>query len=194
MRLPDPALVVLVGASGSGKSHWAASRYRAQELVSSDALRGVVGSGEHDLDASADAFAVLEAVVAARLSRRLTTVVDTLGTDAARRTAWLAAARAAGLPAVAVVLTTPAEVCRRRNSARDRPVPAPVLAGQLARVPATLDELRGEGWDQVIEVDGSHRWSRRSPSDRLGPGAAGRRPPRLDGRRGGAPGVPLPVG
>ena len=100
MSLPDPALVVLVGASGSGKSTWAAQRYRAEEVVSSDALRGVVGSGPHDLDASADAFAVLEAVVAARLGRGLTTVVDTLGFDADRRRGWLAAARAAGLPAV----------------------------------------------------------------------------------------------
>ena len=81
MRLPDPALVVLVGASGSGKSTWAGARYRAQEVVSSDELRGVVGSGPHDLDASADAFAVLETVVAARLGRGLTTVVDTLGLD-----------------------------------------------------------------------------------------------------------------
>ena len=39
--LPDPALVVLVGPSGSGKSTWAAARYRASEVVSSDALRGV---------------------------------------------------------------------------------------------------------------------------------------------------------
>lgn len=39
--LPDPALVVLVGASGSGKSAWAAARYRPQEVVSSDQLRGV---------------------------------------------------------------------------------------------------------------------------------------------------------
>ena len=66
-RLPDPALVVLVGASGSGKSRWARDRYRAEEVVSSDALRGVVGSGPHDLDASADAFALLETIVAARL-------------------------------------------------------------------------------------------------------------------------------
>ena len=64
MVIPDPALVVLVGASGSGKSTWAAQRYRAEEVVSSDALRGVVGSGAHDLDASADAFAVLETIVA----------------------------------------------------------------------------------------------------------------------------------
>jgi predicted kinase len=47
--LPDPALVVLVGPAGSGKSTWAATRYRAQEVVSSDQLRGVVGSGEYDL-------------------------------------------------------------------------------------------------------------------------------------------------
>ncbi|HYA51664.1 MAG TPA: AAA family ATPase, partial [Streptosporangiaceae bacterium] len=37
--LPDPALVVLVGPSGSGKSAWAARRYRPDEVVSSDRLR-----------------------------------------------------------------------------------------------------------------------------------------------------------
>ncbi len=153
MRLPDPALVVLVGASGSGKSTWAAQRYRAQEIVSSDALRGVVGSGEHDLDASTDAFAILEQVVAARVGRRLCTVVDTLGLDAGRRSGWLALARAAGLPAVAVVVEAPDAVCRRRNAARDVPVPAPALAGQLKRVRGVAEELVAEGWE-VVTVDG----------------------------------------
>ncbi|HWO50638.1 MAG TPA: LLM class flavin-dependent oxidoreductase, partial [Ornithinibacter sp.] len=152
MSLPDPALVVLVGASGSGKSTWAAQRYRAEEVVSSDALRGVVGSGPHDLDASADAFAVLEAVVTARSGRRLTTVVDTLGFDAGRRRGWLAAARAAGLPAVLVELDTPDQECRRRNSARDQPLPARVLAGQLARRRAVADEVADEAWDLVLPV------------------------------------------
>ena len=150
--LPDPALVVLVGPSGSGKSTWAAARYRATEVVSSDALRGIVGSGEHDLDASAPAFALLEQIVAERLRRSLTTVVDTLGTDAGRRRAWLAAARTAGLPAVAVVLDTPAGVCRARNSALDRPVPARVLAAQLAALPATRAQLDEEGWDAVVVI------------------------------------------
>ncbi|MCW2793980.1 MAG: class flavin-dependent oxidoreductase, partial [Nocardioides sp.] len=133
MRLPDPALVVLVGPSGSGKSTWAAGRYRREEVVSSDDLRGVVGSGRHDLDASHDAFELLERIVAARLGRGLTTVVDTLGHDEPRRLRWLAVARDASLPAVAVVLDVSDAECRRRNTARDRPVPAPVLTAQLER-------------------------------------------------------------
>ncbi len=152
MRLPDPALVVLVGASGSGKSTWAAARFRSQEVVSSDELRGIAGSGPHDLGASADAFALLEAIVAARLGRRLTTVVDTLGLDASRRHAWLAQARATGVPAVAVLLDTPDVECRRRNAARDRPVPAPVLATQLRAVRTVTVELEQEGWDLVVAV------------------------------------------
>jgi alkanesulfonate monooxygenase SsuD/methylene tetrahydromethanopterin reductase-like flavin-dependent oxidoreductase (luciferase family)/predicted kinase len=151
-RLPDPALVVLVGASGAGKSTWARARYRAQEVVSSDDLRGVVGSGPHDLDASGDAFDLLERIVAARLGRRLTTVVDTLGLDPGRRTAWLARARDAGLPAVAVVLATSAARCRERNGARDRPVPAKVLAGQLAAARDVGHALANEDWDVVRTV------------------------------------------
>src|SRR5215467_7585093 len=117
--VPDPALVVLVGASGAGKSHWAGERYLAREIVSSDRLRAVVGSGEHDLDASVDAFALLDQIVAARARRRLTTVVDTLGLDPARRRAQLDLAREAGLPGVAVLFGTDPAVCRRRNSERD---------------------------------------------------------------------------
>ena len=156
VQLPDPALVVLVGASGSGKSTWATTHYRAQEVVSSDELRGIVGSGPHDLDASADAFAVLETVVAARLGRGLTTVVDTLGLDAARRQAWRAAARAAGLPAVAVLMDAPGAECRRRNAARDRPVPAPALAAQLRSARDVRPLLEAEGWDLVVPVTAEH--------------------------------------
>jgi alkanesulfonate monooxygenase SsuD/methylene tetrahydromethanopterin reductase-like flavin-dependent oxidoreductase (luciferase family)/predicted kinase len=150
--LPDPAVVVLIGAAGSGKSTWALDRYRRAEVVSSDDLRGIVGSGPADLDASADAFDLLERIVAARLSRGLTTVIDTLGLDAARRAAWRDAARDAGLPAVAVLLDTPGDECRRRNAQRDRPVPAPVLTDQVRRIAALRDELSAEGWDHVEVV------------------------------------------
>lgn len=156
--------MVLVGASGSGKSTWAAARYRAEEVVSSDALRGVLGSGPHDLDASTDAFAVVETIVAARLGRGLTTVVDTLGLDATRRRGWLEAARAVGLPAVAVVLDTPDAECRRRNGARSRPVPAAALTAQLRSVRDVRHLLEAEGWDLVVPVGAGPQDTRPEPA------------------------------
>jgi alkanesulfonate monooxygenase SsuD/methylene tetrahydromethanopterin reductase-like flavin-dependent oxidoreductase (luciferase family)/predicted kinase len=151
--IPDPALVVLIGPAGAGKSTWAAERYRAQEVVSADQLRTVVGSGEHDLEASADAFALLDQIVAARLGRGLTTVVDTLGQDPARRRGQLELARRADLPAVAVLLTTSAARCRQRNRARDQPVPAAALEAQLQRMRTVTAEVAAEGWDMVLRAD-----------------------------------------
>jgi len=148
--IPDPALVVLVGASGSGKSHWAAERYLAQEIVSSDRLRAIVGSGENDLDASADAFALLDQIVAARARRRLTTVVDTLGLDPDRRVGYIELARRSGLPAVAVLFDTAPAICRQRNRERARPVPAAVLDSQLRRASDAAVHLAAEGWDAVL--------------------------------------------
>ena len=150
--LPDPALIVLVGASGAGKSTWAAQRYRAAEIVSSDDLRGIVGSGRHDLDASADAFLLLDQIVAARVRRGLTCVIDTLGLDAERRRGYLALAKAHGLPAVAVVFDVAAPLVRARNAARERPVPAPTLRSQLARAGQVRGDVEAENWDRVLEV------------------------------------------
>jgi alkanesulfonate monooxygenase SsuD/methylene tetrahydromethanopterin reductase-like flavin-dependent oxidoreductase (luciferase family)/predicted kinase len=178
--LPDPALVVLVGASGSGKSAWAAARYRPQEVVSSDQLRGVVGSGEHDLDASEDAFALLDQIVAARLKRGLTTVVDTLGLDPVRRRIQLDQARQAGLPGVAVLLRTDPEVCRRRNAQRDRSVPATVLDAQLRRVPAAAREIETEGWDLVTGPGAAAIEPAHSPGSRRAAAEQDLRPARLE--------------
>lgn len=152
-RIPDPALVVLVGPAGAGKSWWAQERYRPVEVVSSDALRAVVGSGPADLDATDDAFALLDQIIAARAGRRLTTVVDTLGLDPVRRRGYLDLARRSGLPVVAVLLDTPDRLCRQRNAHRDRPVPAPVLTGQLRRMRVVLDEVAAEGWDVMLRVE-----------------------------------------
>jgi alkanesulfonate monooxygenase SsuD/methylene tetrahydromethanopterin reductase-like flavin-dependent oxidoreductase (luciferase family)/predicted kinase len=144
--------VVLVGPAGSGKSHFAAAHFRRHEVVSSDELRSVVGSGEHDLGATEEAFELLERIVAGRLSRRLTTVVDTLGLDPVKRRGWLQAARLAGLPAVVVVIDTPAEDTRRRNADRAYVVPAPALTQQLRRFKEVRGELDDEGWDLVHVV------------------------------------------
>jgi len=150
LRLPDPSLVVLVGASAAGKSTWAQEYFRAEQVVSSDRLRAVVGESEHDLSASADAFAVLEQIVAARLGRRLTTVIDTLGLDDERRRGWLELARPHRVHTVAVTFDTSPAECRRRNSSRDRRVPAAVLSRQLKEFAQAQSDLAAEGFDEVI--------------------------------------------
>ena len=134
---------------------WAATRFRAAEIVSSDALRGIVGSGPADLDASVEAFDLLDQIVAARTRRGLTTVIDTLGLDADRRSDYLRLARSAGLPAVLVIIDTPPALCRRRNRDRDRPVPAPVLSEQLRKIKSLIGSAADEGWEQVLIIEGS---------------------------------------
>jgi alkanesulfonate monooxygenase SsuD/methylene tetrahydromethanopterin reductase-like flavin-dependent oxidoreductase (luciferase family)/predicted kinase len=177
--LPDPALVVLVGPSGSGKSVWAAEHYHPDEVVSSDRLRALVGSGEHDLDASADAFTLLDQIVAARLRRGLTAVVDTLGLDSARRLGYLGLARRSGMPAVAVLVDTDPADCRRRNSARTQPVPAPVLAGQLRRMRAAVAEIGGEGWDVVTTAERAQPEASHTPGARMAASRQRQQPVRM---------------
>jgi F420-dependent oxidoreductase-like protein len=150
MRLPPKCLVVLVGPSGAGKSHWAALQFRSDQVVSSDALRALVGEGEGDQRAGTDAFTVLDLVLERRLRRGLLTVVDTLGLDADRRRAYLELAGRHGLPAFAVLFDTPPAECRSRNRRRSDPVPSAVLTKQLATMESTGDLVRQEGFAGVF--------------------------------------------
>jgi len=153
LLLPSPCLVVLAGPAASGKSTWAAANFPPAAVVSSDALRGVVGAGEDDIAASTDALALLDEIVARRVARGLTTVVDTTGMDAERRTRWRTLAREHGMACVAVAVDTAATVCRARNRARPHPVPAAALTAQLRAWPAVRDGLDGEGFDQVLRPE-----------------------------------------
>lgn len=142
----DPSLVWLVGPSGAGKSTWAAEHFRDVEIVSSDHLRSVVGSGPNDLEASAAAFDLLERIALARISAGLLTVIDTLGFDDELRERLASHADQHGLPRTAVMFDTPDEVCRERNRTRDRSVPARVLSGQFRRYRTVGERLEASGW------------------------------------------------
>jgi alkanesulfonate monooxygenase SsuD/methylene tetrahydromethanopterin reductase-like flavin-dependent oxidoreductase (luciferase family) len=105
------------------------------------------------LDASVEAFELLDQIVAARTKRSLMTVIDTLGLDPGRRGDYRRLARAAGLPAVLVIMNTSAALCRERNRQRDRPVPAPVLTDQLRKISRLVESAEEEGWAQILIID-----------------------------------------
>jgi alkanesulfonate monooxygenase SsuD/methylene tetrahydromethanopterin reductase-like flavin-dependent oxidoreductase (luciferase family)/predicted kinase len=145
LNLPSPCVLLLVGPGAAGKSTWAATHFPAGCVVGSDQLRALVGTGEDDLTASADAFVLLDEIVAKRLRRRLTTVIDTLGLDAERRERWRALARQHDLPCMAVAFDTPPAQCRERNRTRAKRIPADVLTGQLRAWAKTRELLAAEG-------------------------------------------------
>jgi len=153
MRLPDPCLVVLVGPSGAGKSHWAAQWFDEHAVVSSDALRAVVGRGPNDQRASKDAFDVLESIVDKRLKRRLTTVIDSTALEGERRATYRAIAARRRVPVYAVVFATDAKVCRERNRARAQPVPNDVLAAQFRSFDHVAGAVHDEGYAGVLQPD-----------------------------------------
>lgn len=151
LALPSPCLVVLVGPSGAGKTTWAEAHFPGSGVVSSDALRAVVGAGEDDLTASDDAFALLDTIVAQRLRRRLTTVVDTTGLDPVRRRVWLDLARRHDVTPVAVAFDVTVAECRARNRSRAKPVPERVVAAQRRAFTEQRPGLAAEGFERVVE-------------------------------------------
>ena len=76
IKIPELCLVVLVGATGSGKSTFAARHFLATEVVSSDFCRGLVADDENDQKATDAAFEVLYLIAAKRLDAGRLTVVD----------------------------------------------------------------------------------------------------------------------
>jgi alkanesulfonate monooxygenase SsuD/methylene tetrahydromethanopterin reductase-like flavin-dependent oxidoreductase (luciferase family)/predicted kinase len=143
---------VMVGPSGAGKSYWAAEHFAPNQIVSSDSLRAAVGSGENDLDASTDAFALLKAIIGLRMKRRLSTVIDTLGFDPALRAEWITMAKTSGLACHAVVLSTPGAVCKERNRGRTKQVPVKVLDDQLKRMDQVVTDIATEPFDSVHTI------------------------------------------
>ena len=149
LRLPAPCIVVLIGPSGSGKSTWAEENFDQREIVSSDRLRSVVGTGEDDQAAGTVAFELVDRIVSERARRRLTTVIDTTGLDQGNRARWVGIAHRASLPVYAIVFDTPGDVCEERNASRARPIPRAALRKQVSRFRSAVDEIAGEPFDGI---------------------------------------------
>src|SRR5688572_22166851 len=94
VALPELALVVLIGVSGSGKSTFAADNFGPFEILSSDFCRGLVADDENDQSASSDAFDVLHYIAGKRLAAGRLTVVDATNTQPMARRKLVELARA----------------------------------------------------------------------------------------------------
>jgi len=148
--IPDPSLIVLVGAAGAGKSTFAARHFAPDEILSSDRFRAMVSGDEANQAATKAAFAVLHEVLERRLSDGRLAVIDATSIEPSARRTLLARARAAGIQATAIVLDLPATTVLARNASRPaRVVDKAVVRRQLHRLRASLD-----GPDPVMSREG----------------------------------------
>lgn len=156
IEIPDPSLVVLVGAAGSGKSTFAARHFAPGEILSSDAFRALVSrtGDETDQGSTRAAFRRLDRELARRLASGRLIVVDATSVEPAARPALIARAKGAGVPAVAIVLDLPADVVLARNESRARVVDEAVVRRHLGRLRAALDgpdpAIGREGFASVV--------------------------------------------
>ena len=152
ISLPDPCLVVLVGAAGSGKTTLAARLFDPEAVLSSDAHRALVAGDEADQGATKTAFSILHRRLARRLAERRTTIVDATNVTAYARRSLVRRSDAAGIPAVAIVLALEPRIVRARNATRPgRIVPEAAVARQLVDLERSLrrDGLATEGFAAV---------------------------------------------
>ncbi|OKJ03821.1 metallophosphoesterase [Streptomyces sp. CB01249] len=151
LPVTDLSLVVLIGASGSGKSTFARRHFKPTEVISSDFCRGLVADDENDQSASKDAFDVLHYIAGKRLAAGRLTVVDATNVQPEARRQLVRVAREHDVLPIAIVLDLPEEVCLARNAARpDRAdMPRHVIQRHRRELRRSLRGLEREGFRKV---------------------------------------------
>ncbi|MFJ6770947.1 AAA family ATPase [Kitasatospora sp. NPDC091257] len=144
-------LVALIGPAGAGKTQFTHG-VPSHEVISLDELRALVNGGDPgDQSATAEAVQLQNLLLDARLLRNRTVYCDSTNVEATVRAGLVERARRHGRPLLAIVLTTPLDVCLRRNSERpaNRRVPEDVLRWQHQLAVDALPGLEDEGFDEI---------------------------------------------
>lgn len=150
LAIPDMSLVVLMGASGSGKSTFAHKHFPSTAVLSSDFFRGLVADDVNDQSASEAAFDALHYVAGIRLAAGRVTVVDATNVQQAGRAKLVALARKHHVQTVAIALDVPEAVCLARNAQRpDRDFGAHVVKRHRNELRRSLRGLAREGFRRV---------------------------------------------
>ncbi len=150
ISIPDFALIVLIGPTGSGKSSFAAKHFLETEIISSDRCRALVCDDETDQSATGDAFELVHAMAGIRLRRRKLTVIDATSVRREDRAKLVRLARQYHALPVALVLDIDADICHGRNRTRsNRDYGIHVPRNHSRELRRGLRGLQKEGFRQI---------------------------------------------
>lgn len=154
ITIPELSLIVLIGASGSGKSTFAHKHFQPFEVLSSDFCRGLVSNSENNQSATKDAFEVLHFITAKRLAAAKLTVIDATNVQMEDRKPLLQMARQYHCFAIAIVLDLPEELCHERNQQRsNRQFGSHVVRRHSQMLRRSLRGLEKEGFRYVYTLN-----------------------------------------
>lgn len=150
IEIPDPCLLLIAGPSGAGKSTFARKHFLATEVLSSDNFRALVCDDESNQAATADAFDCLYFVANRRLQNGRLTVIDATNVKPQDRKGFVELAARFNVPALAIVLNVPANVCHDRNRVRQgRGFGPEIVETQISNLKNDLCGLECEGFRPV---------------------------------------------
>ena len=147
LAIPSSSLVVLVGASGAGKSVFAASHFQPSEVLHGDNDRYALEDGA----VIQAAFDSVRSHVEARMAQGELTVVDAANVNPEERAALIRMARAYDMLAVAIVLNLDERACREHNEARpDSEQNARLIHDQVMELHRSLSGIERQGFASVF--------------------------------------------
>lgn len=169
LTFPELSLIVLIGASGAGKSTFARKHFKSTEILSSDYFRGMVSDDENDQAATKDAFDVLHYLVAKRLAAGKLTVIDATNVQPESRQPLLKLAKQFHCYGKAIVFNLPESVHHQRNQQRpNRQFGSHVVRNHIRSLKRSLRHLKREGFRFIYQLSSVEEIETRVAGKRFG--------------------------
>lgn len=153
--IPRNALVILIGAAGSGKSTFARAHFEQYQIVASSQCRELVSDDRYSRNYEDQANGLFRYCVASRLRLKKLTVADATNIRTAPRRRLLRLAQRYGAPAVGVVFDVPLISCLQGNALRSHQEPDGVIERQWREVASAVKELQHEPFDALYYINES---------------------------------------
>ncbi len=152
IHLPEFGIVALIGASGAGKSYFAARNFVANDIISFAQFAAITGDDGSDDVLHAATLALMHKAIEIRLQHRKPCVVDASLLIHQERSELRRLARKYHTRLSAIVLDTPLEICALRNAERPGSPDRHAIRQQIIDVDLAKDVLKPEGLRPVYIV------------------------------------------
>lgn len=150
LNIPENALIVLMGASGSGKSTFARKHFFHSEILSSDHFRLLTSNSESNQEVNRDAFDILYYILEKRLQNKLLSVVDATNLQDFARKNLLKLAEKYHVESILLAFNLPNAICEKHNQSRpERIVPDWVIKKHNTEMQQALQRVTKEGFSHI---------------------------------------------